>query len=107
TKMKYLIFSILLILSLFTLSNTKSLRGLQNSVFLNETYDSGYLPSHNGGEIFYILFHSRSHPKTDPLVIWLTGGPGCSGEIAMFTENGPFGLNKGKDTLSTNPHSWN
>jgi len=56
--------------------------------------------------LFYWMFESRGNPKTDPLVIWLTGGPGCSSEIALFYENGPFTINKNL-SLSLNPYSWN
>jgi len=52
------------------------------------------------------MFESRSQPNTDPLVIWLTGGPGCSSELALFYENGPYKINKNL-TLSSNPDSWN
>jgi carboxypeptidase C (cathepsin A) len=40
--------------------------------------------------LFYVVFESRRHTKEDPVVIWLTGGPGCSSELALFYENGPF-----------------
>ena len=40
--------------------------------------------------LFYFFFESRQHKKEDPVVIWLTGGPGCSSELALFYENGPF-----------------
>jgi carboxypeptidase C (cathepsin A) len=41
--------------------------------------------------MFYFFFESRGKKKEDdPVVIWLTGGPGCSSELAVFYENGPF-----------------
>lgn len=39
--------------------------------------------------MFYFFFESRNS-QSDPVVIWLTGGPGCSSELALFYENGPF-----------------
>jgi carboxypeptidase C (cathepsin A) len=33
--------------------------------------------------MFYWYFPSRDSESTDPLVIWLTGGPGCSSELAI------------------------
>eukprot|EP00657_Telonema_sp_P-1_P005590 TRINITY_DN23072_c0_g1_i1.p1 TRINITY_DN23072_c0_g1~~TRINITY_DN23072_c0_g1_i1.p1 ORF type:complete len:281 (-),score=70.93 TRINITY_DN23072_c0_g1_i1:143-985(-) len=37
----------------------------------------------------------------------MTGGPGCSSEVALFGENGPCTVNAaGTDTV-TNPYSWN
>ncbi len=41
----------------------------------------------------------------DPLVIWLTGGPGCSSELAIFYENGPMKLVDGRPVI--NEYSWN
>jgi cathepsin A (carboxypeptidase C) len=39
--------------------------------------------------------------------MWMTGGPGCSSEVALFGENGPCTVNAdGTDTI-TNPSSWN
>jgi len=39
------------------------------------------------------------------VVIWLTGGPGCSSELALFYENGPFNI---ADNLSLvwNDFGW-
>jgi carboxypeptidase C (cathepsin A) len=37
----------------------------------------------------------------------MTGGPGCSSEVALFGENGPCSVNaNGTDTIK-NPYSWN
>jgi cathepsin A (carboxypeptidase C) len=56
---------------------------------------------------FYWMFEAHNKPETAPLVMWLTGGPGCSSEIALFTENGPCSVNKNGRTTSANKHSWN
>jgi len=60
----------------------------------------------NGDEMFYWLFKSRRSPSTDPLIFWLSGGPGCSSEIAVFYENGPFTIDNNM-TLKSNDYSWN
>ncbi|CEP01221.1 unnamed protein product (mitochondrion) [Plasmodiophora brassicae] len=62
--------------------------------------------SDNGGHIFYWMFESRADPTNDPLILWMTGGPGCSSELAVFYEQGPYRLDA-NGTVSINPHSWN
>ncbi|CAK9182814.1 unnamed protein product [Ilex paraguariensis] len=54
--------------------------------------------------MFYFFFESRSS-KTDPVVIWLTGGPGCSSELAVFYENGPFHIAQNM-SLQWNDFGW-
>jgi len=57
--------------------------------------------------MFYWWFPSRSSRENDPLVLWLTGGPGCSSELALFVENGPFTVNEKTLELEKNNYSWN
>ncbi len=54
--------------------------------------------------MFYFFFESRNSKK-DPIVIWLTGGPGCSSELAMFYENGPFKIANNL-SLVWNEYGW-
>ena len=63
--------------------------------------------------LYFVLVKSRSEPDTDPLVIWLQGGPGCSSMLGLYTENGPYwykyreGHAEQPFTLEKNEHSWN
>lgn len=54
--------------------------------------------------MFYFFFESRGK-KEDPVVIWLTGGPGCSSELAVFYENGPFTIANNM-SLAWNKFGW-
>ncbi|KAL7585867.1 hypothetical protein Lser_V15G45801 [Lactuca serriola] len=71
---------------------------------------SGYVtvdPNH-GRALFYYLAESPFNSSTNPLVLWLNGGPGCSsfGNGAMM-ELGPFRVNADNVTLSHNKYAWN
>lgn len=54
--------------------------------------------------MFYLFFESRTN-KNDPVVMWLTGGPGCGSEIAVFYENGPFQIANNL-SLAWNDYGW-
>jgi len=72
------------------------------------TQYSGYFKLSTGNKnYFYWFFESRSAPSTDPVVMWMTGGPGCSSEVALFGENGPCSVNSNGTGTIRNPYSWN
>ncbi|TKR94728.1 hypothetical protein L596_008982 [Steinernema carpocapsae] len=75
-----------------------------------KTY-SGYLEAgaYDGhdGYMHYMLVESKNKPDTDPVVLWLQGGPGCSGFAGAFEEMGPFYVNKDGQTLYENVYAWN
>lgn len=68
---------------------------------------SGYLDvTDEDKHFFYYFFESRNDPKTDPIVLWLNGGPGCSSLTGLFFELGPSSI--GEDVKPIyNPYSWN
>lgn len=59
----------------------------------------------DGRKLFFWFFESRSVPASDPLLLWLTGGPGCSSMLAALAENGPCLITKNGSAVN-NPHSW-
>ncbi|WVZ20870.1 hypothetical protein V8G54_008192 [Vigna mungo] len=69
-------------------------------------HHAGYysLPSSKAARMFYFFFESRNS-KNDPVVIWLTGGPGCGSELALFYENGPFQIANNLSLL-WNDYGW-
>ena len=70
---------------------------------------SGYVTvlAKTNRRLHYIYVESAGDPDTDPLVVWLQGGPGCSSLMGYFSENGPLFVNDDGKTLRRNPSSWN
>ena len=108
------------VLALITLSAALSpssflKQGLKNGSdpFLDEDWASGFVKIRDdGSDLFYWMFRSRSDKTKDPLVFWLSGGPGCSSELAVFYENGPFHIKEKTHLpltfeLVKNNYSWN
>lgn len=82
-----------------------SLPGL--SAGINFRQWSGYLDAGPGIHLHYWFVTSQRDPTTDPLVLWLNGGPGCSSLDGFLAENGPFHVNDDGNTLYINKYSWN
>jgi cathepsin A (carboxypeptidase C) len=53
--------------------------------------ETGYVGFENK-QYFYWFGESKRAPATDPLILWLSGGPGCSSSLAVLVENGPCKL---------------
>ncbi|EUC56960.1 peptidase S10, serine carboxypeptidase [Rhizoctonia solani AG-3 Rhs1AP] len=73
---------------------------------------SGYLDVDYGAKhLFFYFFESRSDPDSDPVLMWINGGPGCSSSLGLFMELGPCSihgpLQSGSNGTEWNPHSWN
>ncbi|KAG6960715.1 hypothetical protein JG688_00009457 [Phytophthora aleatoria] len=82
--------------------------GLANAdVCKLEKQDAGYidLPNRVDSHYFYWYFESRNEPSTDPLLVWLPGGPGMGGTYGLLAENGPFSINADLST-KLNRFSW-
>ena len=46
--------------------------------------------SNDDMQVFYFFIKSENNPQNDPLMLWLTGGPGCSSFSALFYQIGNF-----------------
>ncbi|KAG9149542.1 hypothetical protein Leryth_014322, partial [Lithospermum erythrorhizon] len=62
-------------------------------------------------QLFYYFIDSENNPKEDPLILWLTGGPGCSCLSVLLYQMGPFAINYTGSTgevptLRVNPYAW-
>ncbi|KAJ6791686.1 serine carboxypeptidase-like 40 [Iris pallida] len=70
---------------------------------------AGYVtvdPKH-GRTLFYYFVESPTEPTKKPLVLWLTGGPGCSSlGFGAMSQVGPFRVNSHRK-LYENPYALN
>ncbi|KAK0429384.1 hypothetical protein QR680_011351 [Steinernema hermaphroditum] len=74
---------------------------------LNFKHYSGYFSVPSGSKLHYWLVESQNKPESDPLILWLNGGPGCSSLGGLLKEHGPFHPNPDGVTLYENVFSWN
>ncbi|EGZ05922.1 hypothetical protein PHYSODRAFT_320033 [Phytophthora sojae] len=56
--------------------------------------------------LYYVFYESSSTRADVPVLLWLSGGPGCSGLVALLFENGPCMFDDEADKISFNPYSW-
>merc|ERR1712137_502741 len=79
-----------------------------NSMPTNYHQYGGYITVNEtlNKEYYYWFVESQNDPENDPVLLWLQGGPGCSGLLGFWQENGPFKLLP-NDTVVSNPLSWN
>ncbi|KAK7331422.1 hypothetical protein VNO77_25647 [Canavalia gladiata] len=75
--------------------------------------ETGYVGVGEREEVqsFYYFIQSESNPKEDPLMLWLTGGPGCSAFSGLALEIGPLKFKKEEyngslPSLVLRPQSW-
>ncbi|KPA78508.1 putative mitochondrial serine carboxypeptidase (CBP1) [Leptomonas pyrrhocoris] len=75
---------------------------------------SGYIdiPGVSGTQkhYFYWLFGPRRWPtdgSQPPVIMWMTGGPGCSSGLALAMELGPCKVNETSGELHRNAYGWN
>ncbi|XP_016163895.1 serine carboxypeptidase-like 17 isoform X2 [Arachis ipaensis] len=95
-------------------SIVQSLPGFQGPLpFVLETgyVGVGETEEEQDGEVFYYFIHSENNPKEDPLLLWLTGGPGCSAFSGLVFEVGPLSFineeyNGSLPNLVLKPQSW-
>ncbi|KAI3803759.1 hypothetical protein L1987_31921 [Smallanthus sonchifolius] len=81
-------------------SIVKTLPGLVGD--LPFTLETGYVRiggSDDDVQLFYYFIESEGSPKDDPLVLWISGGPGCSSIYALLYEIGPLTLNFETSTM--------
>ncbi|KAF8792425.1 Serine carboxypeptidase ctsa-4.1 like protein [Argiope bruennichi] len=83
----------------------KDLPGLD--IPINFKHYSGYLNATRGRYLHYWFVESQRSPSTDPVVLWLNGGPGCSSLDGFLSELGPLHVSADGKSLYKNPYSWN
>ncbi|KAF5744344.1 serine carboxypeptidase-like 20 [Tripterygium wilfordii] len=65
---------------------------------------SGYVEAVKDMRLFYYFIVSERQPETDPVVLWLNGGPGCSSFDGFIYEHDKFIGSLPR--LHLNPYSW-
>ncbi|KAJ6693187.1 hypothetical protein OIU85_003996 [Salix viminalis] len=107
------------VLTLLLLSNIAASKSIINSLpgfdgSLPFVLETGYIGvgELEAVQLFYYFIESERSPEDDPLVLWLTGGPGCSALSGLVYEIGPLAVDYAKSSgggqpvFALNPYSW-
>ena len=98
---------LLLLIINITLEGTKNRVEDLFSDYKKDIY-SGYLDTLiDGNQLFYVYFPSQTNPSTDPVLLWLNGGPGCSSLFGMLGEIGLITTDNFSGEFKLNQYSWN
>ncbi|XP_052876410.1 serine carboxypeptidase-like 18 isoform X2 [Gossypium arboreum] len=81
----YIVFIVVWNRHVVSFSDIRSLPGFSAS--LPFKLETGYIGV-GDLEFFYYFIQSERDPSKDPLILWLTGGPGCSALSGLFFEIG-------------------
>ncbi|KAM7268756.1 hypothetical protein ACFE04_010922 [Oxalis oulophora] len=107
----FLILTVVSIRHVVSFSSIKSLPGFPGLLPFN--LETGYVgvDEKEDVQLFYYFVESEQNPLEDPLVLWLTGGPGCTALSGLVFEIGPINFNiveynGSLPTLTLNPYSW-
>jgi len=73
--------------------------GMQYSGYIN-------INATTGKSLHYWFIQSFNQPATDPLVLWLNGGPGCSSMDGLFYEQGPIHFSREGEDLNLHFNRW-
>jgi carboxypeptidase C (cathepsin A) len=74
---------------------------------LPSNWYSGYIDVSETKSLHYVFVESLDKPATDPLLVWLQGGPGCSSMYGLFIESGPYIFDDGETVIKPNQWPWN
>ncbi|KAF6169876.1 hypothetical protein GIB67_034268 [Kingdonia uniflora] len=110
--LKRLVLTLLLLLvNSVSSAIVRSLPGFDG--FLPFELEAGYLSVDEFDDVQFLYYFVKSerNPREDPLLLWLTGGPGCSGLSDLLFTIGPLYFQNAEyngsiPTLMLNPNSW-
>ncbi|KAH0466794.1 hypothetical protein IEQ34_004032 [Dendrobium chrysotoxum] len=106
-----LVFSSSLMLCILAAATITHLPGFNGALPFH--LETGYvsLDEVTQAELFYYFVESERKPSEDPLILWLTGGPGCTSFYGLAREIGPIRFkvapyNGTLPMLVYNPYAW-